>query len=168
MTRLAAIAVALVLASGCHRQAAAPAGEQAAPMSTANPSAIVYMCPMDKDIRKLEPGTCPRCGKTLVTSVPDPVEYHLQVDTKAPPVAGQVTHLTFHVTDPWKNNPVTRFSLVHERLYHAFVVGSDLDAERRQSQREAGAAQVRPEAEGGAHGRPSSSWWVAADADRAS
>ena len=133
MRRGLAAAVVLLLTSGCHRQAdrgpdkVRATTDAAAAASTANPIAAVYMCPMDKDIRKLEPGKCPRCGMTLVTSVPDPVEYHVQVDTKTPPVAGQVAHLTFHVTDPWKGNPVTRFSLVHERLYHAFVVSSDLE-----------------------------------------
>jgi hypothetical protein len=128
MTRIAAWVIAVVVATGCQRQAAVPTAQKAAASpSAANPSAAVYMCPMDKDIRKLEPGKCPRCGMTLVTSVPDPVEYHVQVGMTAPPVPGQVAHLSFHVTDPWKGNPVTHFSLVHERLYHAFVVSSDLE-----------------------------------------
>jgi len=130
----ASLLLAAALATACQRQA--PAGASPSPevtpaaaptASAANPAATVYMCPMDKDIRKLEPGKCPRCGMALVTSVPDPVEYHVDVDTSAPPVPGRVTHLTFHVADPWKGNPVTRFSLVHERLYHAFVVSSDLE-----------------------------------------
>jgi heavy metal-binding protein len=120
-----------ITAVGCHGNAAsapAPAAPKAtAAAATAGPTAAVYMCPMDKDIRKLAPGKCPRCGMALVTSVPDPVEYHVAVSTTDPPVPMQVAHLTFHVTDPWKNNPVTHFSLVHERLYHAFVVSSDLE-----------------------------------------
>jgi len=123
-----ALVLWIAVAAGCQRTAPAPAAPNpAAAPSTANPSATVYMCPMDKDIRKLEPGKCPRCGMALVTSAPDPVEYHVDVDTAAAALPGQVAHLTFHVTDPWKNNPVTHFSLVHERLYHAFVVSSDLE-----------------------------------------
>jgi len=118
----------ITVAIGCRsKDPAPPAQNTTAAASTANPSATVYMCPMDKDIRKLEPGKCPRCGMTLVTSIPDPVEYHVDVNTTVPPVPMQVAHLTFHVTDPWKHNPVTHFSLVHERLYHAFVVSRDLE-----------------------------------------
>jgi hypothetical protein len=132
MTRTAVLAMVLAAATGCQRQPSREPDKARVTTatdspSTANPTAAVYMCPMDKDIRKLEPGKCPRCGMALVTSVPDPVEYHVETDTNAPLVPGQVAHLFFHVTDPWKGNPVTRFSLVHERLYHAFVVSSDLE-----------------------------------------
>ncbi len=129
MKKIAAMTLVLAVAIACHRQAAAPPAPSAtaAGPSTANPTAAVYMCPMDKDIRKLEPGKCPRCGMTLVTSVPDPVEYHIDLETDTPPTPGQPAHLTFNVTDPGKGHPVTRFSLVHERLYHAFVVSSDLE-----------------------------------------
>jgi len=130
MKKAAALAMVFAVASACQRQpepAPAAAAKPAAAPAAANPSATVYMCPMDKDVRKLEPGKCPRCGMALVTSVPDPVEYQVDVRTNAPPVPGAPSHLTFHVTDPWKGNPVTQFSLVHERLYHAFVVSSDLE-----------------------------------------
>jgi hypothetical protein len=30
------------------------------------------------------------------------------------------------VRDPWKDRPVSQFNVVHERLFHAFVVSQDL------------------------------------------
>jgi hypothetical protein len=126
MRRSVCALLLLLVGAACHRRAADGPQAMAQGPSTANPNAPVYLCPMDRDIRALAPGKCPRCGMKLVTSVPDPVEYHVDLDTDPVPEPGQNTHLVFHITDPWKGNPVTKFSLVHEKLYHAFVVSSDL------------------------------------------
>ena len=40
----------------------------------------VYVCPMDPDVRSHNPGTCRRCGMNLVAGIPDPVEFHLDLD----------------------------------------------------------------------------------------
>jgi hypothetical protein len=89
-------------------------------------NAPVYMCPMDRDIRSHEPGACPRCGMKLVTSVPEPVAYHLDLQVSAIPRPNIPLRLAFAVFDPWKGNPVTRFSVVHEKLFHGFIVSRDL------------------------------------------
>jgi hypothetical protein len=34
--------------------------------------------------------------------------------------------LDFAVRDPWKNRPVKKFLVVHEKLFHAFIVSADL------------------------------------------
>src|SRR2546427_752869 len=83
----------------------------------------VYFCPMDKDIRSNNPGNCPRCGMKLVAGIPDPVEFHLDL-TVSPrgPKPHETVHLKFDVHDPWKNNPVKKFNVVHEKLFHAFIV----------------------------------------------
>ena len=88
---------------------------------------LVWVCPMDKDIRSLVPGNCPRCGMKLAYGVPDPVEYHLNL-TLSPhaPKPNEMVHLTFDVHDPWKDNRVTKFTLVHEKPFHAFIVSEDL------------------------------------------
>ena len=87
----------------------------------------VYVCPMDPDVRSNSPGACRRCGMTLVAGIPDPVEFHLDLATAPdPPTAGQTTTLEFAVHDPWKDRPVHDFVLVHEKLFHAFVVSQDL------------------------------------------
>ena len=125
LTGLAAIA-------GCQRGASsapAPVADATvAPASAPDPSTTtVYMCPMDKDIRAHAPGKCPRCGMTLVNSIPEPAEYHLDVTVSPAPAAGAPVRLTFEVTDPWKGNPVTKYSVIHEKLFHAFLVSEDLD-----------------------------------------
>src|SRR6185369_8498415 len=35
-------------------------------------------------------------------------------------------HLIFDIHDPWKDNRVTKFTLVHEKPFHAFIVSEDL------------------------------------------
>jgi len=63
----------------------------------------------------------------LVAAVPDPVEYHLDLFvTPRVPKPGEQVHLKFEVHDPWKNNPVKKFNIVHEKLFHAFIVSEDL------------------------------------------
>ena len=88
----------------------------------------VYVCPMDPDVRSNGPGTCRRCGMALVAGIPDPVEFHLDLTTTpSPPVPQHTTTLAFLVHDPWKDRPVHNFVVVHEKLFHAFVVGQDLN-----------------------------------------
>ena len=59
----------------------------------------------------------------MVEGIPEPVEYHLDLSvTPKPPKPGEPAHLRFDVHDPWKDNPVTKFSVVHEKLFHAFIV----------------------------------------------
>jgi hypothetical protein len=89
---------------------------------------LVWICPMDKDIRSLGPGNCPRCGMKLASDVPEPVEYHmnLTVVPKAP-APQKPARLVFDIHDPWKNNRVTKFTVVHEKLFHAFIVSEDLE-----------------------------------------
>src|SRR5262245_33423276 len=87
----------------------------------------IYFCPMDKDVRSNTPGNCSRCGMKLVAGVPDPVEFHLDLTvTPSTPKAQDKVHLRFDVRDPWKNNPVKKFNVVHEKLFHAFIVSEDL------------------------------------------
>ena len=90
----------------------------------------IYFCPMpsDRDIRSSTPGTCERCGMKLVAGIPDPVDYHLNLGvTPAVPKPGAPARLTFTVHDPWKDNPVKKFQIVHEKLFHAFIVSQNLE-----------------------------------------
>ena len=87
----------------------------------------VYICPMDPDVRSHNPGTCRRCGMNLVAGIPDPVEFHLDVETLPQPIqAGRPAALQFFIHDPWKDRPVSSYNVVHEKLFHAFVVSEDL------------------------------------------
>src|SRR5438132_1413531 len=87
----------------------------------------IYVCPMDPDVRGHDPGTCPRCGMKLVAGIPDPVEYTMDLKVIPPaPKVLQPARFEFVVRDPWKDRPVTNFQIVHERLFHMFVVSQDL------------------------------------------
>src|SRR5580692_1341091 len=86
-----------------------------------------FYCPMDPDVRSIRPGACPRCGMTLVEGVPDIVEYPLDLTMEPPlPRAAELTRLTFGLTDPGTLRPVRNFEVVHEKLYHVFLVSQDL------------------------------------------
>jgi hypothetical protein len=104
--------------------------------SPADPSAqppdpsqgVVYICPMDPDVRSHNAGVCRRCGMTLVTGIPDPVEFHLDLSVfPETPAPGRMAVLQFFVRDPWKDRPVSGFNVVHQRFFHAFVVSEDLE-----------------------------------------
>ncbi len=87
----------------------------------------VYVCPMDPDVRSSQPGFCPRCGMKLAAGLPEPAEYHMDLSvTPRLMRAGQNVKLGFTVRDPWKGLPVTHFQVLHERLFHLFVVSQDL------------------------------------------
>ena len=87
-----------------------------------------FYCPMDPDVRSATPGKCPRCGMKLVPGVPNPVEYPM--DLRAVPrelPAGRAVRLEMRVLDPKTGRPVTQFEVVHEKLFHLFVVSQDLE-----------------------------------------
>jgi hypothetical protein len=92
------------------------------------PSDPVYICPMDPDIRSHSPGNCARCGMLLVSGIPDPVEYHLDLSVMPQSIKpGEKVTLRYEVHDPWKNLPVKNFQVVHEKLFHTFIISQDLE-----------------------------------------
>lgn len=91
------------------------------------PADAIFVCPMDPDVRGTKPGVCSRCGMKLVAGLPDPVEYHLDLSVAPRPLkVGQKARITLGIHDPWKDRPVTHFQVVHEKLFHMFVVSQDL------------------------------------------
>jgi hypothetical protein len=89
---------------------------------------VIYVCPMDPDVRSHDPGSCPRCGMTLASGLPEPVEYHMNAVTSPRAIEpGKPFRLTFDIRDPWKDRPVTGFQIVHEKLFHMFIVSQDLE-----------------------------------------
>ena len=87
----------------------------------------VFICPMDPDVRSNQPGTCRRCGMKLREGIPEPVEFHLDLTMTPRAVKpNQPTQLKFTVHDPWKDRTVKDFQIVHEKLFHMFVVSQDL------------------------------------------
>jgi Heavy metal binding domain len=86
-----------------------------------------YVCPMDPDVRSATPGVCSRCGMKLVAGIPEPEEWPLNMElAPARPRAGEKVQLIFSVEHPDTGKPATKFEIVHERLFHLFIVSSDL------------------------------------------
>lgn len=82
---------------------------------------------MHPDVRSLKPGVCPRCGMTLVANLPDRLEYPLRMTlAPAPPRPGREVQFAFTVLDPKTLKPVDEFQVMHEKLYHLFIVSQDL------------------------------------------
>jgi Heavy metal binding domain len=87
-----------------------------------------YVCPMDPDVRSALPGSCNRCGMNLIVGVIDPIEYGLDLKLQPRvPRADQSVELIFAVNEPNSGKPVQDFEVVHERLFHLFVVSDGLD-----------------------------------------
>ncbi len=86
-----------------------------------------YVCPMDSDVRSDKPGVCPRCGMTLVLGIPEPLEYPLHLSVSPRLIRpGLPVELVFTISDPGSGAPVTRFQMVHEKLFHMFLLSEDL------------------------------------------
>ena len=99
-----------------------------APSSGAVQSALFY-CPMHPDMTSPTPGTCSRCGMTLVAGDPfDLREYLLDVAaTPRAPRPGESVRLAFTVRHPSTRQTVDEFALVHEKPYHLFVISQDME-----------------------------------------
>jgi len=92
------------------------------------PQDQVWVCPMDPDVRSSIAGVCPRCGMKLASNLPEATEYHMDLNTSPRTLRpGQPSQLIFAVHDPWKGRPVTNFQIVHEKLFHMFVISQDLE-----------------------------------------
>ncbi len=88
---------------------------------------VVYQCPMDPEVRSNTEGFCPRCGMKLRAGIPEPVEF--PVDLKVTPravKAGEKAQLEFSVLDPINSKLIEHFQIMHEKLFHMFVVSGDL------------------------------------------
>ena len=103
-----------------------PPSEGAAPVATpAGPQD--YVCPMDKDVRSDKPGVCPRCGMKLVLGIQDEVEYPMSLTVTPRTVrANQDAQLLFRISDPKNGKTVNHYEIVHEKLFHMFIVSQDL------------------------------------------
>ena len=98
----------------------------AVPVAPDDPE-VEFVCPMDKDVRSKTPGKCPRCGMTLVAGIPDAHEFPVRIST-APKIlkSGQESLLTFRVEDPSTGRTVHAFEIMHEKLFHQFLISQDM------------------------------------------
>ena len=63
----------------------------------------------------------------LIKGIAERVEYPITLDTVPKRLeAGAKTRFTFRVQDPKSGKPVKDFEMVHERLFHVFVISQDL------------------------------------------
>ncbi|HWE51106.1 MAG TPA: heavy metal-binding domain-containing protein [Bryobacteraceae bacterium] len=89
---------------------------------------LIYQCPMEPEIRSSKPGRCPNCNMEMVAHIPEAVEYPMDFDISPKPVkAGVKEEMTFTVHNPQSGQQVEKFVVEHEKLFHLFIVGADLD-----------------------------------------
>jgi len=84
-----------------------------------------YWCPMHPDERSDVRGTCAICGMRLVVMPPAAFSTY-PVDLRVTPTLTGA-RLRLAVTNPATRATVRRFSIVHERPMHLFLVGAGLD-----------------------------------------
>lgn len=97
------------------------------PPVTSEDDDVEYICPMDKNVRSKTPGKCPICGMTLVLGIPDAHEYPVRISTKPKMIKpGEDTLLNFKIEEPDNGKTVQDFEVMHEKLYHLFLVSQDM------------------------------------------
>ena len=92
-------------------------------------SPVAYVCPMHPDYTSPVAGLCPRDRMALVPATPyDVRDYPLDFET-VPAVAraGEQTTLRFRITHPATGEPIRQLLMVHDRRYHLFVIGQDME-----------------------------------------
>ena len=95
---------------------------------TADLEAQAFVCPMHPDYTVDVAGMCPRCGMALVRATPfDVRDYGLEFTTTPAVVKpGERATWRFRISRPGSGEIVTKFELVHERLFHLFVISQDM------------------------------------------
>jgi rRNA maturation protein Nop10 len=96
---------------------------------TAPEQETAYVCPMHADYTMDVAGKCPRCGMDLVRAAPfDVRDYRLDFRTVPAVVKpGQPVTLLFKVLHPGTGEPIKKFEVVHEKLYHLFLISQDME-----------------------------------------
>ncbi|MFA5908369.1 MAG: heavy metal-binding domain-containing protein [Vicinamibacterales bacterium] len=98
------------------------------PRAAVSPAAA-YWCPMHPDVRGHAGERCPKCQMELVpasTVIGD--AYAVDVELNPRLVAPrQKTRVRLHVREPGTGATVKRFDVVHEKVFHLFVISRDLE-----------------------------------------
>jgi hypothetical protein len=109
--------------------ATAVAAQNPTPPAASQTAPAAFMCPMHPDVVTTEPGKCPRCNMDLVPGTPLALpDFTLKVDT-TPRVLkpGQPIKFRFSVHHPITGERARDFAVMHEKLFHLFVISRDLD-----------------------------------------
>lgn len=89
---------------------------------------VPWICPMDPDVRAAGPSRCTKCGMKLVPGIPHPAEYPVLLEVEPKRITpGLATRFRFRVLHPKTKAPVQDFELIHEKLFHLFLVSEDLE-----------------------------------------
>jgi hypothetical protein len=101
--------------------------------------ASAFVCPMHPDYTLDVAGSCPKCGMTLVRAAPfDVRDYGLELTTRpirggrdaptpVPVRPGETATWDMAVRHPGTGDLVREFESVHEKRYHLFVIGHDME-----------------------------------------
>jgi hypothetical protein len=94
----------------------------------ASGEAATLACPMHLDVRAAAPGACPKCGMPLVPVAPPvPDDFDLRMrSTPAAPLPGRKVRLEFTIFHPKTGEQVREFGVLHEKLFHLFIVSQDM------------------------------------------
>jgi hypothetical protein len=89
----------------------------------------VYTCAMHPDVITDDPGSCPKCGMTLIkTPRPEAADFDVRMRTRPTSIkAGETFRLAFDIHHPKSGAPVRDFHIVHDMPFHLFVVSQDLN-----------------------------------------
>lgn len=87
-----------------------------------------YMCAMHPDIRTSSPGKCPKCAMALVPVTPEITDYYdLKIEAfPVHPKPNEKVRLRFAVINPKTGEQVRQFQMLHDRLFHLFIISQDL------------------------------------------
>jgi hypothetical protein len=123
---ICAVAPSIEIQQADAQQSLQQSAVQSAPENQSDAD-IEFICPMDKEVRSKAPGVCPRCGMKLVAGIPEGHEFRVLISTKPAVLKAQEDiRLALRVGDPETGKPATSFEIMHEKLYHLFVVSQDL------------------------------------------
>jgi hypothetical protein len=114
---IALVAIAPGDGAGSQQPTTTPAGQP------------VSWCPMHPDIRGEAGDKCPQCGMALVRAAPaDCGAYRLDFDIVPRALRPlQKARVRFYVREPHTQATVRRFEVVHDRVFHLFIVSRDLE-----------------------------------------
>ncbi|MGH9753264.1 MAG: copper-binding protein [Blastocatellia bacterium] len=103
-------------------------GRQPPPSRFDGDATGLYTCSMHLNYRANKAGKCPRCGMDLISTEPG-IEEEFDLEMKAfpkVPLPGQPVKLQFAVFNPRTGAKVKEFGLMHDKLFHLFLVSQDL------------------------------------------